>query len=436
MSSSSTLAVDTPARTCRPGDNAVWWVLAYVALLPLPGPAEVVLAAGAIFALVRLWQLRRRGGIAPLLTTEAWALTSLLFLAYWLPQVVAAIDAIDPGKAVGKAAAGLRYLPFMWLVAIAVATAQRRRRTFTGVAVIALLWTLDALLQAAWGSSALFWSLDQLRHAIAGSSLCPPEEVAALGRVNGVFSECNPKLGQVLAVLAPFVLFLAGARRGVWLLLAALCGLVVLLAGARAAWLSYALVLLCSGWAVLGRRGILVLAAAAVLGLAVAAALLPGIGQRVQDSLGLLSGQAQATDAALAGRGRVWSGALCMIGEHPVNGVGVRGFRHAWAQCDPAPQLPPAWGQGPALHAHQLLLEIASETGLLGLVLWLAGAAAGIRAWLFAAPAARARSLPAAIAIAVALFPLNTHLAVYSAFWGGITLLLAALYVGALQARD
>ena len=173
-----------------------------------------------------------------------------------------------------------------------------------------------------------------------------------------------------------------------------------------------------------------------LLGLAAAAALLPGIGQRVHDSLGLLSGQAQATDAALAGRGRVWSGALCMIGEHPINGVGVRGFRHAWAQCDPAPQLPPAWGQVPALHAHQLLLEIASETGLLGLVLWLAGAAAGIRAWLFAAPAARARSLPAAIAIAVALFPLNTHLAVYSAFWGGITLLLAALYVGALQARD
>ena len=45
MSSSSTLAVDTPARTYRPGDNAVWWVLAYVALLPLPGPAEAVLAA-------------------------------------------------------------------------------------------------------------------------------------------------------------------------------------------------------------------------------------------------------------------------------------------------------------------------------------------------------------------------------------------------------
>ena len=50
--------------------------------------------------------------------------------------------------------------------------------------------------------------------------------------------------------------------------------------------------------------------------------------------------------------------------------------------------------------------------------------------------ASRTIAQPASIALVVALFPLNTHYAVYSAFWGGITLLLAALYVGALQARD
>ena len=125
-----------------------------------------------------------------------------------------------------------------------------------------------------------------------------------------------------------------------------------------------------------------------------------------------------------------------MVAEHPLNGVGVRGFRHAWDDCDPVPQQPAAWGEGPALHAHQLVLEILAETGVLGLLCWLAGAALAIRAWRFAPAVARQRALPAAIAIAVAVFPFNTHLAVYSAFWGGITLLLAALYVGALQARD
>ena len=44
--------------------------------------------------------------------------------------------------------------------------------------------------------------------------------------------------------------------------------------------------------------------------------------------------------------------------------------------------------------------------------------------------------LPAMLALGVTLFPFNTHLAVYSAFWGGITLLLAALYAGSLLSRE
>lgn len=431
MSSSPSARVDAvPSRL--PGDAAVGWLLAYVALLPLPGLAEGVLAAGALFAVVRLLQLRRSGGIAPLLTAEAWGLTCLLFLAYWLPQLLAAVDALDPGKALGKAAGALRYLPFMWLVAIAVATPSRRRRSFTGLGVIALVWLFDALLQPLAGSSPLLSLLD----VAGGGALCPAEEVQALGRFNGVFSECNPKLGQVLAVLSPFVLLLAGSRRWLWAGLVLACGLVILLAGARAAWVSYGLVVLVTGWRVLGRRGVLLIGVAGLLGLAVAASVVPAVGQRVQATAGLVSGQNGAADAALAGRGRIWQGALCMVGEHPVNGVGVRGFRHAWAECDPAPEQAAAWGEGPALHAHQLVLEILAETGVLGLLLWLAGIALAIRAWRYASPASRTRAWPAAVAVMVALFPLNTHLAVYSSFWGGITVMLAALYVGALQARD
>ena len=40
------------------------------------------------------------------------------------------------------------------------------------------------------------------------------------------------------------------------------------------------------------------------------------------------------------------------------------------------------------------------------------------------------------LALAVTLFPFNTHLAFYSTFWGGLTLLLAALYAGSLLARE
>jgi len=114
----------------------------------------------------------------------------------------------------------------------------------------------------------------------------------------------------------------------------------------------------------------------------------------------------------------------------------VRGFRDAYALHAPADD---RWLQGEhegAFHAHQIVLEIASETGTIGLLIWLAGAALAWRAWRWSSPAAQARARVPALALAVTVFPFNTHLAFYSTFWGGLTLLLAALYAGSLMARD
>ena len=117
------------------------WVLAFVALWPLPGPAEMVLSLGAVIALSVLAYHRFRDGIT-LLSHEAWALTTVLFLAYWLPELVSSIDAVDAGRALRESLIDLRYLPFLWLVAIAVGGERGRRITFVGIAAIATLWTL------------------------------------------------------------------------------------------------------------------------------------------------------------------------------------------------------------------------------------------------------------------------------------------------------
>ena len=82
--------------------------------------------------------------------------------------------------------------------------------------------------------------------------------------------------------------------------------------------------------------------------------------------------------AAHLGRGAVHGA------QHPINGVGARGFRQAFPACDPDPDDAAAWGEGPALHAHQIVLEVLSETGGFGLLLWLAGVALAWRAWRFA----------------------------------------------------
>lgn len=416
---------------------APWWVLAFVALWPLPGIAEGVLVLGALAAIARLLLSRFRGG-SQLLSHEAWALTSVLFFAYWLPELVSAFDAVDRSRAFLEAAKDLRYLPFLWLVAAAVANPAGRRTTFAGLAVIVAIWTFDALLQTANGlHSPLFAALDSLKQSISGRPLCPPEQIQDTARLSGVLGPCNLKLGQVLASLSPFLLYLGGRRFGTagWLAAAATAGLVIVLTGTRAAWLTFALALLFSGWRVLGWKKLVGVFAFGVIALATLAWLSAPLRERVLRTAEVVSAEQREVDQALAGRTRIWGAALCMAREHPFNGVGARNFRHAFAGCDPRAGEPAAWGDGPALHAHQIVLEVLSETGGFGLLMWLAGAALAWRAWRYAPPDARERARPAMLALAITVFPLNTHLAFYSTFWGGLTLMLAALYAGSLLAR-
>jgi O-antigen ligase len=421
-----------PVSAREPGHWTPAWVIAFVALWPLPGIAETVLSLGALFAAIRLLQTRFRGGTR-LLSGAAWALTSVLFFAYWLPELLSAFGAVDVALALRKSATDLRYLPFMWLCAIAVATPRRRRITFVGLALIGLIWTVDALAQAAFGTSPLFWSLDLLKQLVSGHGFCTPQEIAAADRLSGVLGPCNLKFGQTLASLSPFLLFAAGRRSLIaWLLAAAAMGAVLVLAGSRASWITYALVLLWSGGQLLGLRRLLVVMVAGAALAAVLTYVSPQARERIHRTTMAFTGENAGVNAALSGRSNIWDAALCMVREHPLNGVGARGFREAYPACDPHPGQAPAWGEGPAFHAHQIVLEILAETGVIGLLLWLAGAAQAWRAWRYSTPEARDRARPAMVALVATVFPFNTHLAFYSSFWGGLTLMLAGLYAGAL----
>jgi O-antigen ligase len=394
---------------------APWWVLAFVALWPLTGAAELVLSVGSLVALAVLAIHRFRGGMR-LLSRESWALTTVLFASYWLPELLSSPDAVNGRRALRESLLDLRYLPFLWLVAMAVANERGRRLTFGGIAAIVLLWAVDGGVQALTG-----WSLGGY---------------ASADRLSGVFGADNLKLGLVLASLAPFPLAMAGKRFGMvgWLVVAALLGAVVLLAGARASWLTLALVLLVGGFQQFGgKRTLTVLGVGGVMVFALSMAFSDKLQMRVERTGAALNGGSEGLDFALSGRLSIWRTGVDMALANPINGVGVRGFRDAYAtyaaKDDP-------WlvddEHGTAFHAHQILLEVASETGLIGLLLWLGGAALAWRAWRFASPEARERARAPALALMVTVFPLNTHLAFYSTFWGGLTLLLAALFAGSL----
>lgn len=393
--------------------RAAFALLALVAAWPRFGIGELlilILALGAAYALARRhWQPQR----------GQWQAALAVFAMFWLPELLSAPDALNRAEAWRESALDLRYAPWLLLLVWLAAQASLRLLIWRGLALIAGFWLLDALLQALTG-----WSLGG-----------PPEAE----RLSGIFGAGNLKLGWALTLLAPFVLEMAAARhRLLWLPAALLLTAIVLLAGARAAWLALTLVLAGSAWQHFhDRRRLLIAAAAAAL----LALLAVGLGSdrfalRIERTAAILSGDVEGLDTALSNRLPIWRAAGAMIAAHPINGIGVRGFREAYRQFAPADDHFLQGNHAGAFHAHQWLLEVLAETGITGLLCWLAGLAWLLRRWRRAAPAARRAAAAPGLALLAALFPLNTHLATYSTFWSAALLLLLGLFVGALDTTE
>jgi hypothetical protein len=78
------------------------------------------------------------------------------------------------------------------------------------------------------------------------------------------------------------------------------------------------------------------------------------------------------------------------------------------------------------------MLEVLDETGTVGLAAWLLGVSLALRAWWRTDAAVRTRVAPAGLALFVMVFPLNTHLAFYSAWWGLLFWWLLGLWCAGL----
>ncbi len=395
-----------------------------IVLVPLLLPVGRTSELGTLIGLIAgLWIAWRHWPEVSRL--RSLRLLALLFACYAGAALISLPDAINPGKSWSTFAALWRYLPFGVYVCWVMRRLQRFDALYLLMAVLVALWALDAWIQILTG-----WSL--------GGPAGPL-------RISGVFGADNLKLGTVLASLSPFLLWELRRRWG-WRGLAVAFVLLlapIIMAGSRQAWLEFALVGVAFAWQ-FGQtpfRRVVWLGAAALLagGVMVAAwQQSPGFAQRMQRSAQILQADESSVDWALSGRLVIWDTATRMLTAHPINGVGVRNFRYAYPdfahQGDPfltAEACGP--GEG-ACHPHQWLLEVATSTGILGLLLWLAGIGMALRTWWRASPSARQRAWPLSLALAVSLFPLNTHLAFYSAWWGLVFWWMLALWCAALMA--
>lgn len=395
------------------------WILPFALLVLLPFGRTAELATFALIALCAAMLVRRPHELIRS-SGVRWAM--VLWGCYELAALASTLHAVMPLRTWETVAAMTRYLPLAVGIAWILHEARQWSYLSRAIAWLVLFWTLDAWMQALTG-----WS-------IRGH--------AEPHRLTGIFGAGNPKIGQVLATLSPFLLDRARTSRWGRPLLAVTALLMlgpILLSGSRASWLTYALVLAVFLWHEAGSfqrfalwAGVALVAGALSMGLAWRTS--SRFDARMERTLLALQGSERGLNTALSFRLSIWGDAIRMVAANPWTGVGVRGFRYAYPRFAIAgdPFVKPGAREG-AFYAHQIVLEVLSESGVVGLALWLFGTAVAIRLWRRASLRARERAWPASVALFAATFPFNTALAFYSAWWGLVFWWLLAIWIGVLS---
>lgn len=371
-------------------------------------PMLVLLITGVV-CLIRFWR--------ELWSIEGWRWFLAIWACFWIPQVVSLVDAFEAERATQTTLAFVRFP----VAAAALFLAMHR---WPGIA----RWILAGVL--AWCA---FLAADLLLQWLTGKDLFGFP--ARGGRLSGPTSLL--KVGFVLGVVLPVLLeSVRMADRLKWLLggVAALTVLMILASGHRGGWLSMAIGAAFWGGLLLSRlpvRRLVGTLSAAVLVVALLSVLaadrvVPYF-DRLEQTLLIFKGDSASVDLALSKRPRFWSAGWSMFEQHPINGVGPRGYRFILESDESLRNVVGLVGT----HPHQMVIEVAAETGSIGLVGYLLACLLVVRAiW------RRRGGLGAAWMTAgfAAMFPLNMSLALYSTYWSHVIFLM--LMLGFAWPRD
>ena len=416
-------------------------LLAFVALLPAEPLYNAPLITLAILGTIRLFSQRARLG------SPENSFLCIAFLCVWLPMLASLPDAVNPVESSRKTASLCLY----FLAGFYVVGAFRRFRdldwVMTGTFAVCMFWVLDALWQFQTGAN--WFGI-------------PYEEGE---RLTGMFY--TGRIGYLLASFAPFVFetIRRSWRRWWWspVLLAPYL-MTIALSGSRTSWGALAIatagyLLFLIRWSDRPPRSdsrwksggvAAVLATAVLVGLLSAYASSGGneriwkvLEPRVESLAGLWSGDREQIERAVNLRLSIWMTAVNMWSHHWLNGVGPRGFHHAYNEYNPEKDyyLLHDGSHGAATTPHLQLLEIATETGMIGLLGYVVLAVAFFTRLRSLEAASFRSAYPYALTLIVALFPFSGHMGFYgvlstSVIWWMVMLCASAFAVAFKAERD
>lgn len=358
--------------------------------------------------------------------SNVFLLFSLVFVLLWAPATLSIFDAVSLDKTIKTTVGMLRfYLAGVFIIS-RINTTEMHQKIGLSFAAIISFWAVDGWLQATTGQGFL------------------GIETSSSTRISGIFGE-NARLGLMIVPFFSMALFSLKKLYGT--MFAVAIGLLlisaILMSGDRASWLSLLVTLFL--YAVLFGRSLLSLSFKQVSILLIALSIvvvsvlsIPRFQQRIDSITTGFDGSYSSVNKASSSRLPLWETAYKMFLDNPINGVGARSFRYAYpdyaSSDDPFVDFSLAKDkQQGQTHAHQVVLEFAADTGLIGLVgytivLWFIYVK-----WLPLAVRSNAGlSLGYLISLAVIFFPINTHQSFFSSHWGQVVWLIMALALASL----
>lgn len=350
-----------------------------------------------------------------------------LFACFWVPALLSLPDAYMFKKGAIDALGMLRFYFAGVFVIHAASSVKVHERLACVVASIVIFWIVDAWVQ-------FVFSADIFGIVSYSSS-----------RVSGLFGD-DPVLGWMLVVYMGITA--AGVYQWVgkagFLIVLPILVATIFISGNRGAWLAVAWVFLFAViiaflWRVKVSKKI-VLGSFLVMGVVIAGlSTNEGVKGRITHTFqGLGTADYASLDRATAYRLTLWSTAVDMIEDNWINGVGLKSFRYAYpdyAEPDDvyilrSPEGKPKTG---AFHGHQIVIDALAGTGLFGFIGLLV--AFWLVFWRFFWQAVQTKQwIPMGYYCGMVgvLFPINTHLSLYKAYWAQAFWLLAALFVASL----
>ena len=338
-----------------------------------------------------------------------------VFALVWSPMLLSLLGASDLASASKTTFSYMHFLFGGYYVYWASCREKTYRLVGLGVFSLVLFALSDALIQ-------FIFAIDLFGFPYDGAVL------------KGLFYP-KERLGIFLAVLSPLVLYVISTKRyKIFFYVAAipLIVFILLLCVKRSAWIMFGLSMLGFSYLIWinhsSTKKFVAMSFSVLIAFTLSFAVVmytPTYTNEVTLSSGFSSGELQKIDTASNYRLSLWRTGLSMFLSEPINGIGARGYRHIYAEhADPND----FWlrdGRTGQNHPHLQLLEIAVETGVVGLIGFFLIYLFFLREIIREANI----SMKAIwiLAVLVAWFPLNTHLAFYGSYWASFVWLLIPL---------